>query len=197
MRLCACGGLQFRCLERTHSHVLGGGGGGRSLEHKDSMGNREVVSRGDVQFTSAGTGIVHSEFNGETRPGGPPVRFLQIWAVPERRGLTPGYQTGTYTDASKRDALCPILVPAAGSVDAGPAARAAGAPMRIHNALRMYACLLGAGVSLPAHDLAGRRAYVSCRGQRGSRSRRGGARRGRRRCSRPATARLWRGWRGS
>lgn len=146
-------------------------GGGRracsALEHMDSMGNQEVLSRGRVQFTSAGTGIRHSEYNADKLEGGVPVRFLQIWAAPDRRGLRPAYQTGTFSDASKRDSMCPILVPAAkavgtgagGSATASGAARADGEPLFINNALRMYASLLGAGATL-THDLAGRRAYL-------------------------------------
>lgn len=52
------------------SYLLSG-----ALEHKDSMGNREVLTRGDVQFTSAGRGIRHSEFNADRTV---PVRFLQV-----------------------------------------------------------------------------------------------------------------------
>ena len=57
------------------------------LTHADSMGNERVLSRGDVQFMTAGTGITHSEYN----RGEDILRFLQIWIMPERSMLTPNY----------------------------------------------------------------------------------------------------------
>lgn len=94
----------------THPHreaeifsvVLGG-----ALEHKDSMGNTEVLKRGDVQFTSAGTGIRHSEKNG----GKDEVHFLQIWYTPDTSGLPPRYYTTHASDESKRNSLVTLIKP--------------------------------------------------------------------------------------
>ncbi|PSN71453.1 RmlC-like cupin [Corynespora cassiicola Philippines] len=76
------------------------------LEHKDSMGNLENLKRGEVQFTSAGTGIRHSEYN---RDKDQEVHFLQIWAKPNKRGLKPHYETKKFTDEEKTDKLVRIM----------------------------------------------------------------------------------------
>jgi quercetin 2,3-dioxygenase len=68
-----------------------------ALEHRDSLGNGSVIRPGEVQRMSAGTGIRHSEFNPSREH---PVRFLQIWILPDRAGLAPGYEQ----DAFDRDA---------------------------------------------------------------------------------------------
>ncbi|HIW97348.1 MAG TPA: pirin family protein [Candidatus Tidjanibacter gallistercoris] len=78
------------------------------LEHGDSMGNNGRQLRpGEIQVMSAGTGIRHSEFNGSTAA---PVRFLQIWVIPERRGLTPRYENIRLEEAV-RGRLQPIVAP--------------------------------------------------------------------------------------
>lgn len=76
------------------------------LEHKDSMGNLEKLRRGEVQFTNAGTGIRHSEYN---RNQNEDCHFLQIWAKPNVRGLTPSYCTRKYPDELKQDRLVRIM----------------------------------------------------------------------------------------
>jgi redox-sensitive bicupin YhaK (pirin superfamily) len=76
------------------------------LEHRDSMGNLENLKRGEVQFTSAGTGIRHSEYN---RNRDSECHFLQIWAKPNKRGLKPHYETKKFTDEEKKDKLVRIM----------------------------------------------------------------------------------------
>lgn len=71
------------------------------VHHKDSMGNLGKIRKGDIQVMSAGTGITHSEFNGlETEP----AKFLQIWVIPRKMGLTPRYEDlNISTEAVKND----------------------------------------------------------------------------------------------
>jgi redox-sensitive bicupin YhaK (pirin superfamily) len=79
-----------------------------ALEHKDSMGNGAVMKRGDVQHMTAGSGIMHSEFNHSSEEL---VHLLQIWILPAEKGLTPGYEEKTFTDADKTNQLRLIVSP--------------------------------------------------------------------------------------
>ncbi len=68
------------------------------LEHKDSMGNGSVIKAGDVQRMSAGSGILHSEFNPSDEH---PVHLLQIWIQPSEKGVTPSYQQTSFSREDK------------------------------------------------------------------------------------------------
>jgi len=80
------------------------------LEHKDSMGNTQVIRHGDIQVMSAGSGITHSEKNRNTDKL---TRFLQIWVFPNKRNVTPRYDQITLNAADRRNAFQQILSPSA------------------------------------------------------------------------------------
>ncbi|KAK5167906.1 RmlC-like cupin domain-containing protein [Cryomyces antarcticus] len=125
----------------THSHaefliwsyIVNG-----ELEHKDSMGNLENLRRGEVQFTSAGTGIRHSEYNRNKEED---VHFLQIWAKPNVHGLKPSYCTRKFSDELKENKLCRIME----SVDRHNGGEGETDPIPMHADLSMDASILSPG----------------------------------------------------
>lgn len=78
------------------------------LEHKDSMGNSSVIKYGDIQVMSAGTGVFHSEYN---KNSDKPVKFLQIWVFPDKRGVTPRYDQLTIDQDKLNNRFLQILSP--------------------------------------------------------------------------------------
>ena len=105
-----------------------------AIEHQDSMGNGTVIRPGDVQRMSAGTGVVHSEFN-HSRVD--PLRLLQIWILPQRRGLTPGYEQRSFTADERQGRL--RLIASQDGHDGS---------VTIHQDARIYATLLGPGATV-------------------------------------------------
>ena len=76
------------------TYILEGG-----LEHRDSMGNGSLISPGDVQRMTAGTGVSHSEANPSSENS---VHLLQIWILPREQGLKPGYEQKFFSDEQKQ-----------------------------------------------------------------------------------------------
>ncbi|MGH7739495.1 MAG: pirin family protein, partial [bacterium] len=107
-----------------------------ALEHQDSMGTGAVMKPGDVQIMSAGTGITHSEFNHSKKDM---LHFLQIWMIPDARGLKPRYDQKHFPRENKRDKL--LLI--------GSKTGREGSVV-IHQDIDLYASRLSLGKSLAA-----------------------------------------------
>ena len=119
-----------------------------SLVHKDSMGEKRTFGANVVQAMSAGTGVVHSEFNAsETEP----VRFLQIWIVPAVEDVEPTYQQIPFDPQEKRGRFRLL---------AAPKAVANGQAAAIHQDALIYAAVLGSGEALKQTLAPGRHAWV-------------------------------------
>lgn len=106
------------------------------------MGNTEILRRGDVQLTSAGSGISHSE-----KAHGPKqVHFLQIWSVPSTSNLTPKYFTRHFTDEEKTDKWARVVAPV--GTKGVLATREDEGPAPVQSPVTLYATLLGQKKSL-------------------------------------------------
>jgi redox-sensitive bicupin YhaK (pirin superfamily) len=117
-----------------------------SLEHKDSMGNGEVLRPGEFQRMSAGTGITHSEFNPSA---GEPVHFYQIWLFPERQGLEPSYEQKRFPEEERQNSLRLVA-----SRDAAEGS------LLIHQDTRIYLSTIDAGRNVRHELQAGRHAWL-------------------------------------
>ncbi len=133
----------------THSHrdmeilsyVLAG-----ALEHKDSLGNGEVLRPGEFQRMTAGTGIRHSEFNPSADE---PVHFYQIWIMPERAGLPPSYEQRAFPEEGRRGRWQRV---------ASYAGR--DGALRIHQDVEVFLALIAAGTALNFTAATGRRLWL-------------------------------------
>ncbi|MGZ4833453.1 MAG: pirin family protein [Terriglobales bacterium] len=123
------------------TYILKGG-----LAHKDSRGNGSTIVPGDVQRMSAGTGVLHSEFNHSPDEL---VHLLQIWIFPDQHGLKPSYEQKSFSAGDKLNRLRLVASP-----------EASDGSVTIHSDARVYGSVLEAGTSVN-HKLAkGRGAWV-------------------------------------
>jgi quercetin 2,3-dioxygenase len=113
------------------SYVLSG-----AIEHQDSLGTGSVIKPGEVQRMTAGTGVLHSEYNPSKQD---PLHFLQIWILPERGGLKPSYEQKAFTEESLEDQL--HLVASRDGRDGS---------ITVHQDVRLFAGRLSAGATTRA-----------------------------------------------
>lgn len=123
------------------SYVLEG-----ALAHKDSMGTADTILPGDVQRMSAGTGVMHSEFNASKTEL---VHFLQIWLLPDKRGIQPSYEQKRFAEEEKAGKLRLVASPTATE-----------GSLQIHTDARVYAGVFAAGQSAELPIAAGRHAWI-------------------------------------
>jgi redox-sensitive bicupin YhaK (pirin superfamily) len=116
------------------------------LTHADSMGNKRTLTRGQVQYMSAGTGVTHSEYN----LGDELLRFLQIWIFPDKLDYTPNYGDVAFDWDDRKNRWMPV---ASGGEDSG-------APIRIHADANVFATYLDKGRQAEFAVNPGRQAYL-------------------------------------
>ncbi len=117
-----------------------------ALQHRDSMGTGSIIRPGELQRMSAGTGITHSEFNASRTE---PVHLLQIWLLPERKGLKPSYEQKAFPEAERRGRLRLVA-----SHDGGDGS------LTVHQDVSLYAGLLEPGQKVTHRLEPGRSAWV-------------------------------------
>jgi redox-sensitive bicupin YhaK (pirin superfamily) len=118
-----------------------------ALEHKDSMGNGSVIQAGDVQRMSAGTGITHSEFNHSDTEN---VHLLQIWFLPKKRDIEPGYEQKQFPCEEK-----------VGNLKLVASQTGREGSVSLNQDVDMYACILQSDGEPCTHEIrSGRHAWV-------------------------------------
>lgn len=115
------------------------------LTHADSMDNQRVLSRGQVQYMSAGTGITHSEHNRGTEL----LRLLQIWVLPDKKGYTPTYGDYSFPWADRENRWLHMV-----------GGQGSDAPVRIQADVNIYATSLDAGKTVEILIKQDRQAYL-------------------------------------
>ncbi len=121
------------------------------VSHKDSMGNAHALTRGQVQYMSAGTGVFHSEHNRQEKGD---LRLMQIWILPDKRGYQPNYGDYQFALEDRFDKWLPIAT--------GYDNKESDAPIKIHQDVNVYATILSAGKSIDFNVGGNRQAYLVC-----------------------------------
>jgi redox-sensitive bicupin YhaK (pirin superfamily) len=122
-----------------------------ALSHKDSMGNAHTLTRGQVQYMSAGTGVFHSEHNWQKNDE---LRFIQIWIFPDERGYVPNYGDYAFKLEDRYGKWLPLAT--------GFKNKENEAPIKIHQDINMYATILNSWESLDFKFGSDRQAYLVC-----------------------------------
>lgn len=115
------------------------------LTHADSMNNQRTLKRGDIQYMSAGTGVVHSEQN----LGEKPLRLLQIWIFPDKKGTVPQYGDYRFAWDDRKNRWLHIVSEFGGT-----------APVQIHQDLNLYVSSLEESCELNFDIRSGRQVYA-------------------------------------
>ena len=122
-----------------------------NLTHQDSMGTAETLSRGAIQFMTAGTGIRHSEHNlNKTEP----LRFIQMWIQPRERNLTPNYGSGTGTFEDRHNRFAHLVSDVQNPISE--------TPVKINQDVNIFVSEFDAGKDVEFNLKNGRQAYVLC-----------------------------------
>ncbi len=145
----------------NEDHIAGGGGfpthGHRDMEiityiiqgelaHKDSMGNEATIQAGEVQYMTAGSGVMHSEYNASKTE---PVHLLQIWLEADEANRKPGYAQQKFERNNKLNTLCAIATPTG---EAGS--------MKAHQSVSLFASVLEDGKEIGYESASGRCQWV-------------------------------------
>ena len=117
-----------------------------ALAHRDSTGGEGVLRRGEVQRMSAGTGVVHSEFNASEDE---PVHFFQTWILPAKKNITPGYEQKNFPDEMRRNRLLLVVAPDGD-----------GGALKINQDARLYVGIIESGGSVEHELPKGRGAWL-------------------------------------
>jgi quercetin 2,3-dioxygenase len=126
------------------------------LTHQDSLGTKETLGRGSIQFMTAGTGVRHSEYN----HGNNPLRFIQTWIQPSKSGLSPKYGSFQAPEKGPTNEVVHLVSENAASTTGEHGA--VSAPVQINQDVDVHAAELELGETVTMEIPAGRQAYLLC-----------------------------------
>ncbi|WP_101477413.1 pirin family protein [Candidatus Nitrosotalea bavarica] len=118
-----------------------------ALRHRDNLGNDGIIEAGEMQRMTAGTGVFHSEYNASKTN---PLRLLQMWVFPDKKGLRPSWQQKKYTQEDRKNKLLQVIGPINNS----------GSELSIHQNALFYLSSLDSGKKVEHILESGRKAYL-------------------------------------